>query len=75
MAEGKKVHVTIRTRSAIYEGYLLIPPMRKRVSDVVNDDDRTFINITDVRINDSQETVPYASINKNLIESITEQVK
>jgi hypothetical protein len=72
MPEGRKVLVTIKTRSSTYKGTLLIPPMRRRVTDVLNDDDKTFINITDVRIDNARESVPYVSINKNLIESIIE---
>jgi hypothetical protein len=74
MAGGKKVHVQVRTVYASYEGILIIPPMRKRVSDVLNEEERTFINLTDVQINGSSETVPYISINKDMIESIIEEV-
>ena len=72
MAQGRKVRVRIKTGNATYEGLLLIPPMRKRVSDVLNEDDRLFINLTDVLINGAQETVPFVSLNKNLIESIVQ---
>lgn len=72
MAEGKKVRVRVRTINATYEGSILIPPMRKRVSDVLNDDEKGFINLTDVRINGAKETVPFISINKSMIESIIE---
>jgi Family of unknown function (DUF6812) len=74
MAAGKKVRVKVRTSFASYEGILLIPPMRKRVSDVLNEEDRTFINLTDVQINGSKEMVPYISINKDMIESIIEEM-
>ncbi|MBI3812167.1 MAG: hypothetical protein HY283_08185 [Nitrospirae bacterium] len=73
MAAGKKVRVKVRTVYASYEGVLIIPPMRKRVSDVLNEEERTFINLTDVRINASSEEVPYISINKDMIESIIEE--
>jgi hypothetical protein len=73
MAAGKKVRVKVRTVYASYEGVLIIPPMRKRVSDVLNEEDRTFINLTGVRINASSEEVPYISINKDMIESIIEE--
>jgi len=73
MAAGKKVHVKVRTSYASYEGFLLIPPMRKRVSDVLNEEERTFINLTDVQIDGSHEKVPYISINKDMIESIIEK--
>ncbi|HUK57337.1 MAG TPA: hypothetical protein VLY20_11840 [Nitrospiria bacterium] len=72
MAAGKKVCVKVRTVYASYVGILLIPPMRKRVSDVLNEEDRTFINLTDVQIDGSSEKVPYISINKDMIESIIE---
>jgi hypothetical protein len=72
MTEGRKVRVTVRTASETYEGNLLIPPMRNRVSDVLNDDDTKFINLTDVRINKADASVPFVSINKNMIESIIE---
>jgi hypothetical protein len=74
MSAGKKVRVKVRTMYASYEGLLIIPEMRKRVSDVLNEEERTFINLTDVRINASSEQVPYISINKDMIESIIEEV-
>ncbi|HEY5595184.1 MAG TPA: hypothetical protein VIL61_08540 [Nitrospiria bacterium] len=75
MAAGKKVRVKVRTVYASYEGILIIPAMRNRVSDVLNEEDRTFINLTDVHINGSSETVPFISINKDMIESIIEEVR
>jgi len=74
MASGKKVRVKVRTVYATYQGFLMIPPMRKRVSDVLNEEERNFINLTDVKINDSAASVPYISINKDMIESIIEEV-
>ena len=74
MAAGKRVRVKVRTSFASYEGILLIPPMRKRVSDVLNEEERTFINLTDVQILGSGEKVPYISINKDMIESIIEEM-
>lgn len=73
MAVGKKVQVKVRTAYASYEGFLLIPPMRKRVSDVLNEEDRTFINLTDVQVDGSPDQVPHISINKDMIESIIEK--
>lgn len=72
MAEGKKVRVKVRTINAAYEGSLNIPAMRNRVSDVLNDGEKTFINLTDVHINGSKERVAFVSINKNMIESVIE---
>ena len=72
MTEGRKVRVKVKTVSSTYEGTLMVPPMRKRVSDVLNDSVAVFINLTDVRINSNPESIPFVSINKTLIESIIE---
>jgi hypothetical protein len=71
MTEGKKVRIQVRTVNGIYVGDFLVPPMRNRVSDAINEEQRLFINLTDVVINDKDRT-PFVSINKNLIESISE---
>nr|MBI3614774.1 hypothetical protein [Nitrospirota bacterium] len=57
--------------NSIYVGDFVIPPMRNRVSDVLNEEQRLFINLTDVMIDD-RERADYVSLNKNLIESITQ---
>ena len=72
MGETKKVLVTVRTQSATYAGTIYVPAMRKRVSDLLNDEGKMFINLTDVSINGGSEKIPFISINKNLIESIIE---
>lgn len=71
MAEGKKVRIRVRTVSSLYVGDFVIPPMRNRVSDVLNEEERLFINLTDVVINDV-ERAEFVSLNKNMIESITQ---
>lgn len=69
---GKTVRIKVKTVNAAYEGDFIIPAMRRRISDVLNEEERQFINLTDVRINDGEERVPFVSINKNLIEAIFE---
>lgn len=71
MPEGKKARIRVRTVSNTYVGDFVIPPMRNRVSDVLNEEQRLFINLTDVTINE-REHADFVSINKNLIESITQ---
>ncbi len=71
MSEGKKARIRVRTVNGSYVGDFLIPPMRNRVSDVLNEEQRLFINLTDVVIND-KERADFVSLNKNLIESITQ---
>jgi hypothetical protein len=69
MTESKKVRVQIKTMNNVYVGDLLIPPMRNRIVDVVNEEQRLFINLTDVVIN-NDEHAPFVSLNKNLIAAI-----
>lgn len=71
MSEEKKARIRVRTVTSTYVGDFVIPPMRKRVSDVLNDEERLFINLTDVVINDT-ERAEFVSLNKNMIESITQ---
>ncbi len=71
MPEGKKVRIRVRTVICTYVGDFLVPPMRHRVSDAINEEARLFINLTDVLIND-QERSDFVALNKNLIESIAQ---
>lgn len=71
MAEGKKVRIKVRTVNSIYVGDFLIPPMRNRISDAINDEQRLFISLTDVLIDD-KDRAEFVSINRNLIESIVQ---
>lgn len=71
MTEGKTARIQVRTVNSIYVGDFIIPPMRNRVSDVINEDQRTFISLTNVMIN-NQDRADFVMLNKNLIESITQ---
>jgi hypothetical protein len=71
VAEGKKVRIQVRTVNGSYAGDFLVPPMRNRVSDAINEEQRMFISLTDVVINDKDRT-SFVAINKHLIESITQ---
>ena len=71
MPEGKKVRIRVRTVSCTYVGDFLVPPMRHRVSDAINEEARLFISLTDVLIN-NEDRSDFVAINKNLIESITQ---
>lgn len=72
MTEGKRVKVRVKTAGSTYEGFLLVPQMRKRVSDVLNEEGRLFVNLTEVHVNGASIEEPFISINRNLIESIIE---
>jgi hypothetical protein len=69
--EGKKVRIRVRTANCVYVGDFLIPPMRNRVSDAINEEQRLFISLTDVAI-DEKDRSDFVAVNKNLIESIAE---
>jgi len=69
--EGKKVRIKVRTVHSTYIGDILLPAMRNRVSDYFNDDKFTFLNLTDVRIDNSKDQVEFVCLNKHQIESIS----
>ena len=71
MAEGRKFRIRVRTVNCTYVGDILVPPMRNRVSDAINEEARLFISLTDVVIDD-KERIAFIAINKNLIESIAQ---
>jgi hypothetical protein len=45
--------------------------MRNRVSDAINEEQRLFISLTDVVIDDKDRS-DFVAVNKNLIESIAQ---
>ena len=69
--KGKKVRIRVRTVSSTYVGDFLVPPMRNRVSDAINEEARLFISLTDVVINEKEQS-DFVAVNKNLIESIVQ---
>ena len=71
MTESRRAHVKVRMVNATYAGDFVIPEMRNRVSDVLNDDQRIFTNLTDMIIDDTEQA-DSVSLNKHLIESITQ---
>ena len=71
MAEGKKVRIRVRTASCTYVGDFLVPPMRHRVSDAINEETRLCSSWTDVLIDDKDRS-DFVAINKNQIESIAQ---
>jgi len=68
--EGKKVRIKVRTIHTTYIGDILLPAMRNRVSDYFNDEKFMFLNLTDVRIENTSDQVEFVCLNKHLIESI-----
>jgi len=67
--QGKKTRIRVKSSLATYVGDILIPPMRNRISDVLNDESVLFLNLTDVVINDTVQA-DFVALNKNMIESV-----
>lgn len=61
--------VRVETDGAVYVGRLYIPETKKRLSDVLCDD-RPFLNMTDVTINDLEAVEPFVALNKAFVKSV-----
>lgn len=66
--KGQRIKVKVKTASSTYIGSFFVPELRTRLSDVLNDRDKDFISLTEVRI--GERTVPFVCLNKHLIESL-----
>ncbi|MDH5562929.1 MAG: hypothetical protein OEY91_04800 [Nitrospirota bacterium] len=71
MTQGKKTRIRVRSSLSTYVGELLIPPMRNRISDVLNDESVIFVNLTNVVIDDTQHS-DFVALNKMQIESVVQ---
>jgi len=71
LADGRRVRIRVRTVNCTYVGDFLVPPMRNRISDALNEETRMFISLTDVVVGDEDRT-DFIAINKNLIESVAQ---
>jgi hypothetical protein len=61
--------VRIETDSSIFVGRLFVPETKKRSSDVLCDD-RPFLFLTEVSVNESHDTEPFLAINKRFIKTV-----
>jgi hypothetical protein len=52
-----------------YLGCLYVPEAKRRVSDVLNDE-RTFICLSDARLNDSESAEPFVALNKRFVRAV-----
>lgn len=71
LADGRRVRIRVRTVNCTYVGDFLVPPMRNRISDALNEETRMFISLTDVVVGEKDRT-DFIAINKNLIESVAQ---
>lgn len=68
-ARARWATVRIETEGATYVGRLHIPDSKKRLSDVLCDD-RPFLNMTEVVINDSACIEPFLALNKQYVKTV-----
>jgi hypothetical protein len=68
-ARARWATVRIETDNATYVGRVYVPETKKRLSDVLCDD-RAFINLTEVSINDGEGTESFIAVNKRYIKTV-----
>jgi hypothetical protein len=71
MAAGKARWATVRveTDNGVYVGRLYVADARKRVSDVLSDD-RQFLSLADVSMNDGEHLESFMAVNKQFIRTL-----
>jgi hypothetical protein len=68
-AKARWSTVRIETEGATYVGRMYIPENKKRLSDVLCDE-RPFISLIDVMINDSEHVEPFVALNKGFVRMV-----
>lgn len=66
---GRWSTVRIETEGPVYVGRVYVPETKRRLSDVLSDD-RPFISLTEVSINDSEIIEPFVAVNKHYIRTV-----
>jgi hypothetical protein len=61
--------VKVETENAVYVGRLYVPETKKRVSDVLCDE-RQFLSMTEVSVNDGSQIEPFVALNKNYVRTL-----
>ena len=69
MPRRRWVRVRIETEDGSFVGRVHVPETRKRLSDVLCDE-RSFILLTDVTINDAQSVEPFVALNKAFVRTV-----
>jgi len=68
-ARARWATVRIETEGGIYVGRVFVPETKKRLSDVLCDD-RPFISLTEVSINDGETHEAFVALNKNFVKTV-----
>lgn len=67
---GRHQPVVITTPRGSLQGFLYIPELKRRLSEILNDE-RAFLPLTDV-VNEEGEKIEYLAINKTAIITVSE---
>jgi hypothetical protein len=70
-APGRARWATVRveTDTATYVGRVYVPETRKRFSDMLCDD-RPFLNLTEVSVDDGEQIEAYVAVNKRYVRTV-----
>jgi hypothetical protein len=69
VARARWATVKIETDTAMYVGRLYVPETKARVSDVLSDE-RQFLSLTEVSVNQTNAVEPFVAINKNCVRTL-----
>ena len=61
--------VRVETDGGVYVGRIYVLDTKQRVSDVLADD-RQFLSLTEVRVNDGERVEDYMAINKSFVRTL-----
>jgi hypothetical protein len=61
--------IRVETDGGTYVGRIYVPDTNRRVSDVLADD-RQFLSLTDVRVNDGEHVEAYMAVNKSFVRTL-----
>ena len=61
--------VRVETDGGVYVGRIYVPDTDRRVSDVLADD-RQFLSLTDVRVNEGEHVEAYMAVNKSFVRTL-----
>lgn len=61
--------VRVETDGGTYVGRIYVPDTNRRVSDVLADD-RQFLSLTDVRVNEGEHVEAFMAVNKSFVRTL-----
>jgi hypothetical protein len=68
-ARARWATVRIETEDSIYVGRIFVPETKKRLSDVLSDE-RPFLHLTEVQVNEAERIEPFIALNKRYVRTV-----